>query len=639
METRSRRHASVDDDEAIEVQLTEKGRELTRDSPKGAFAKLEDEMLQRLTSSVLRPERIATVAEDHFSTTFGRIDGALRKVAADQNALRKDFEGFTQEPCKDELKSLRDELAALRDHTKAEFEKLWRLFNSLKNQPQAPQNPDEPDEDVQVVDDPSPAVPRGKDREHTRKHKSRARKSSTHARKRRGRRYRESDSDSTDASTSDADDYDYDVEDDIRVADKDCEKVLSVETYRLLDREPERDLGLRTAKVLQNLQHLFNGERFDGTDPLTVLPFLEELKTAFDDAGLAEGDAKHMVRYFLTGDAARLFKGLAPIDKRSYPRIVKWLLRTYVRESMLQDAREKFLTRAQNSNETELEYSHALSDLSKRCAGMISEKELINRFVRGLRPAIRTHVQGRVAKNTSWAVAVAIATEHGTAHREAQKEQASHRDSPFLPQARKRASMGTGKTLTIKPHVDDDSSLDEWWGRAEHPAVAKGSRVDDAIGVLRYGSAPPSREGSFASLPTSIGSSAERYYTPRATMDRSAARDRPLPTDGRKVMLPPGVPFPSKGSPATDAQPCLGCGKTGHWLVDCQLVPASLKELALVGLRTRKEARRVKLSEGEAPVPRRVRTGVLLTTPAEEENANPDAPEKSDERESKDKSL
>ena len=76
----------------------------------------------------------------------------------------------------------------------------------------------------------------------------------------------------------------------------------------------------------------------------------------------------------------------------------------------------------------EVEYSKALSDLAKRCAGIIPARDLASRFVRGLRPAIRTAVQARVASNTSWAAAMVLATEYGTAHREAEKEHAPQRE-------------------------------------------------------------------------------------------------------------------------------------------------------------------------------------------------------------------
>ena len=67
-----------------------------------------------------------------------------------------------------------------------------------------------------------------------------------------------------------------------------------MDKYRLLDRKAERDLTLSTKKVLQTLQQLSDEERFDGSDPLTVFSFLE-IKTTFEDAGLSEGDAIHVV--------------------------------------------------------------------------------------------------------------------------------------------------------------------------------------------------------------------------------------------------------------------------------------------------------------------------------------------------------
>ena len=97
-------------------------------------------------------------------------------------------------------------------------------------------------------------------------------------------------------------------EDDILVADRDYRRILSVDRFRIFDREPERDLRFRTAKVLVQLRLMYEEDIFDGSWPIAVLYFLEELKTTFDEARLYEGDKKHMVCYFLDGEAARLFK-------------------------------------------------------------------------------------------------------------------------------------------------------------------------------------------------------------------------------------------------------------------------------------------------------------------------------------------
>ena len=59
-----------------------------------------------------------------------------------------------------------------------------------------------------------------------------------------------------------------------------------------------------------------------------MLHLLEVLQSAFNNAQIAEGDAKHIVRYFLQGEAAKLFKGLSLRDRDTYPRIIRWLLHT-----------------------------------------------------------------------------------------------------------------------------------------------------------------------------------------------------------------------------------------------------------------------------------------------------------------------
>ena len=607
MPPRSRRDTPVE-----ETEDPARGENL-RESVRQYFAEVEDEMLRRINSTVLAPERITAIIDKKYSDTFARVDLINRTMAESLAALRKEFRAFAEEQCKSELQSLKDEIAALRDHTGREFQRLWEAIASLrKDQPPEKEEKLEPEE-VRVSDDEvqSKDSHTGKGPKKLRSPKGRARSKSRSSRERRKRRPSYGSDDDRSSSSSDESEADMSEpeRDDIRVSDKGCRRILSVDRYRLLDREPEKDLRLRTAKVLAHLKHLYEGDKFDGSDPITVLHFLEELKVAFDDAGLCEGDAKHMVRYFLDGEAARLFKGLTSQEKKTYPRIVKWLLRTYVRESMLLDAREKFLTRSQKPTETELDYSKALSDLSMRCAGLISERDLINRFVRGLSPAIRTHVQDRVKRNTSWAIAVALATDHGSAHREAQKEGKPQRELNFEPYSRKRYAPGKGKVFAMQPHVEGDtSSSEDWWARDQEPTVFPES-ARGTVGAIHYGSAPPQRNESFASLATSATSSEDRFYTPRSTFVGSADGRTVRPDAGQKVMLPPGVPFPQRrapqGSAITATLPCLGCGRLGHWLTDCPKVNPKLKELALESLRMRKQARKLSFTDSRSHSPAR----------------------------------
>ena len=317
---------------------------------RGFIAQVEETLTNRLASELLTPGRIRAVVDDEYGNRLRRLDEACSALSQGLKVLRNEFETYKEKPCKTELQSLGDELASMRSHVTGECQKLWRELEKLKGESPREPSPNREPETVPDEDDPPTQPRKGKGSRQSRSRKSGAKSRHTSRRKPRKSHYYGSESDLSDSSESSDDDLNDPDGDEIRIADKDCRKALSVKTYRLVDRDPERDLTLKTTKVLANIRRLFDGERFDGSDPLAVLPFLEELKTTLDDAGICEGDARHMVRYFLTGEAARLFKGLAPRDKRNYPRIIKWLLRTYVRESMLQNAREEFLTRAQKSN-------------------------------------------------------------------------------------------------------------------------------------------------------------------------------------------------------------------------------------------------------------------------------------------------
>ena len=98
-----------------------------------------------------------------------------------------------------------------------------------------------------------------------------------------------------------------------------CRTALKISTYCLKDKDPKRDTRLKTVKVLADLKPLFDGDRFSGEDPPTLLHFLEELNTVFDDASICEGDAHHMLKYFLKGDALRLFKRLTAKKRDTCP--------------------------------------------------------------------------------------------------------------------------------------------------------------------------------------------------------------------------------------------------------------------------------------------------------------------------------
>ena len=122
-----------------------------------------------------------------------------------------------------------------------------------------------------------------------------------------------------------------------------------------------------------------------------------------------------------------------------------------------------FLTRVQRSSETELDYWKEVRALARRCGGIIPEREVIHRFVRGLQPGIRTQVQMQVTRKTTWRTVVALAADFGNSLRDASKV-VKTRDESRLLSSNRRKSSETGRALVARPapmHRAETSSDDD----------------------------------------------------------------------------------------------------------------------------------------------------------------------------------
>ena len=77
--------------------------------------------------------------------------------------------------------------------------------------------------------------------------------------------------------------------------DRACRKALTAETYCPNDRSFGKSKQRTTSKVLSTLLQLFKGYNLDGTHRINVLIFLEEIKSALDEADIGEAQAKRLV--------------------------------------------------------------------------------------------------------------------------------------------------------------------------------------------------------------------------------------------------------------------------------------------------------------------------------------------------------
>ena len=562
---------------------------------------MEGIMRNILTSSSWFQEMITQTVEGCVGARLDGIRTDLEQLKADLTALRTDVESSDPQSWQQDKRRLDKDVDALRDFVQRSSEVIWQQIAQLEGRipGQVPSPRTKVEEDAGMGSEDDRKTPSTSRAEKRLGRKSR-RKKSPGRRKPKGRR-RSSERSSDESDTTDGSDSHAESEtDDIRITDRSCRKAMSVETYRLYDRATERSTRLNTTKMVNSVRHLFTGDRFDGSDPITVIHFLEEMKSALDEAEIAEGDAKHLVRYFLDGEAARLFKGLGSRDRSSYPRVLQWLLRTYVRETMLQNARENFLMRAQRSNESELDYSRELRVLARRCGGMIPEREVIHRFVRGLQPAIRTQVQMQVKRDTPWPTAVALAADFGNSHRDAMRV-AKSRDESRLWTAPKRRSSEAGRTLMAQPDPTRQRV-----SSSEDDELLQFESLDDpedgtTFAVLPPGSQVPSRVPSYLSISPGGGSSGS-FRTARRSLS-PASRTYVPPRGERKVMLPPGIPFPARQPSTNPKQVCWGCGLEGHFLSGCKTTDPRLIEMALEGFRSRKREREAQIPQIPGPAP------------------------------------
>ena len=554
----------------------------------GSVQELGGKLAHLMKKYPMDRDRMEALVLDAVGNTLDAHADAIDKLSRKQSQRTTTEKGTHPEGIKKEIESLREEIKAVRDSVKAQMEAIWREMSSMKATLKAmkrnPLSDDEEDGDI----------PRKSSERRSRRSRS-TRKGRPRSSRQKARKLVDSDKSESESDHSDVQPSEEESDGEEFIADDVCRTALKISTHRLQEKNSKRDTRLKTVKALADLKHLFDGDRFNGDDSLTVLHFLEELKTVFDDASICEGDARHVFRYFLTGDALRLFKGLTAKERDTYPQIVRWMLRTYVRENLLQEARDEFFARSQKSDETEQEYAEALRELSRRCVGMLSEKEVRTRFVRGSIPAIRTHVSGKIRKHTTWADAILIAADFGNAERETRKAERKREDRHVAPLPRRKSRMNPG-AMMLEQSVDEDDSdgqLAAIAGAQDESEVVG----TDPVGALPWGGNPSSRDTSFGSYRSSASSSAQ-YHTPRSLVYPAPATVE----DSRKVMLPPGVPFPVRKREEGSAQPCLGCGKQGHWIVDCKTTNPETRELDFGGSSSSQSKARSEYLKAEAEI-------------------------------------
>jgi len=173
--------------------------------------------------------------------------------------------------------------------------------------------------------------------------------------------------------------------------------VLSYRRYRLLNTDPTQNADVTAAVGLhiRRLEHSFRSRKFTGAEPLAIIGFLDHFRRECDLNSLSEGAAILCLPKFLDGDAyvtydAHLALGSEEIGGfSSYPAAVNFLLRMYATDANIELAVQAFETLAQEPNEDVQDFARRVRKVARATGGVHTERELITRFQRGLRPELR----------------------------------------------------------------------------------------------------------------------------------------------------------------------------------------------------------------------------------------------------------
>ena len=176
--------------------------------------------------------------------------------------------------------------------------------------------------------------------------------------------------------------------------------VLSYKTYRL--RNQSQKFTTKMQKELSRIAlrmktHIADDQKFCGTDPVSIIRFLEEFKEACDHNGLSEGASLHLFQYFILDPAKkslRLFlrSNINDRDHYSYCGAVLFLLTTYAPEDQVNMERRKIFLSQQKNNESENDFAIRVQAQASRLGQAFTESELITSYLNGLPENIRTYI-------------------------------------------------------------------------------------------------------------------------------------------------------------------------------------------------------------------------------------------------------
>ena len=267
-------------------------------------------------------------------------------------------------------------------------------------------------------------------------------------------------------------------------------KAVSYKTYRLRNRNGSVDMDtIRIDKLHRKLKVQMGSNTFDGSDPISVLGFLERFKTACNHNFVHEDAAIWLFQFFLEGQAhamlqSRLVGSNMAVDAKhrelltSYPQVVNFLIRNYATDEVIAEAYNEVIGCKQVATMNELRYSQLLWDKALRCGTVFSDLRLKSLFADGVSEVIRAQVRNHLASHTSldYHALVRYAQAIGESHRKTVGMSTAKLKNNVINKPRQRAFVVESSTSTGMT----DNQLDKY-------------QDVNLMAVMGYNAEPPSR--------------------------------------------------------------------------------------------------------------------------------------------------
>jgi hypothetical protein len=184
----------------------------------------------------------------------------------------------------------------------------------------------------------------------------------------------------------------------IPTIDQRWKEVLNVDTYRLPHRAELLTLEEREtlSKTIREITPRLSGVKFDGSDPLSLLSFLDRFVIVMRESNHSEAVALVILGELLSGRPVIMFRTLRNL---TYPGAVHWLLTTFSPEDELTREWNQIRSLSLTPRERPSEFASRLQERVARLALNIEDADIRSIFETGLGPQLQASLRVQYSSN------------------------------------------------------------------------------------------------------------------------------------------------------------------------------------------------------------------------------------------------